>query len=270
MNEPLTYKAWKQLQAEARANGWKLSNCFLLPAELRRMTEEGLLTAQRADRALYLLEDAGSFCRCYYYFSPTERPAAPRLDREAVAEFPFTGEPNPGQQLQISLLTELGFVLARESGLMSCPAEELRVRTDSDLSEVRHALVHEVPDISALLEASFDPRFAFLPTREALIRAVENGMVFVVSREGRVAGTLVSDFEKATAIVRQVAVDPAFRGMGVGSLLMEAYHRHYAGRAASFRHWVDLHNTAALAMYRRFGYGFSLRKANEYILAPNI
>lgn len=269
MDRPLTYEGWKQFQSEAKSKGWKLSNCYLLPAELRRMTEAGVLTAQLAENALYLLEDAGSFCRCYYFLSPTETPGIPRLDREAVVEFPFTGEPNSGQLLQIARLKELGFVLARESGLMSCEAEALISRTDLDPTAVHAARADEVPEIAALLAGSFDPRFSFLPTREELSQAVEAGTVFAVSRDGRLAGALVSGFEKSAATVHQVAVDQAFRGAGLGSLLLEAYHRHYAGLAKVFRHWVDLHNVPALAMYRSFGYGFSLRKANEYTLAPN-
>ena len=268
MDKPLTYEAWKQAQAEARARGWKLSNCFLMPAELRKKTEAGVLSLHRVENGLFLLEDCESFYRCYYCLSPTERPGALRLDREAVIEFPFSGELNPTQQLQIGLLQELGFILGRESGLMACAAADIR-SLELDLSEVRGPQTDELPEIDALLRRSFDPRFAFLPTRDELAQAAADGMVFSVFREGRPAAVLVSGLEKTVATVHQVAVDGAFRGKGLGKLLVEAYHRHYASLASAFRHWVDLHNAPALAMYRSFGYDFSLRKANEYVLAPN-
>ena len=264
-----TYEVWREEQAQARANGWKYSNCFLLPAEMRRKMEAGVLSVHRVNNGLFLLEDAGSFYRCYYYISTTERPGALCLDREAVAEFPFAGALNPDQRIQIERLTALGFVLGRESGLMSCEAEHVISRRDLDLSEVRAAHAADAPEIAALLERSFDPRFAFLPTAEELAQAAEDEKVLAVFRDGRLAAALVSGFEKTVATVRQVAVDTPFRGMGLGKCLLEAYHRRYAAQATAFRHWVDLHNAPALAMYRGFGYGFSLRRANEYILTPN-
>ena len=267
MGEPLNYAGCKQAQAEARARGWKLSNCFLMPAELRKKTEAGVLSLHRVENGLFLLEDCESFYRCYYFLSPTERPGALRLDREAVIEFPFTGELNPTQQFQIGLLRELGFVLGRESGLMSCAAADIR-RLELDLSKVRPARTDELPEIDALLRRSFDPRFAFLPAQDELAQAVADSMVFSISLEGRVAAALTFTFENTIATAHLLAVDEAFRGRRLGKKLFEAYHRQYSGSASTFRQWVDLRNAPALAIYRGFGYGFSLRKANEYILAP--
>ena len=47
---------------------------------------------------------------------------------------------------------------------------------------------------------------------------------------------------------------------------MRTYHSLYVGRAASFRHWVDINNVPAVNMYLGLGYTFSLRRANEYIM----
>ena len=269
MDKLLRYEDWKQAQAEARAAGQRLSNCFFLPAELRKKLEAGVLFLHRAENALFLLEDAGSFYRCYYWFSPDALPGALRLDREAVVEFPFSGELNENQRRQIGLLEGLGFVLARESGMMSCAPDGLIAHALPETAQLRGAAAEELPEVLTLLERSFDPRFAFLPTLEELRLAAAEDRVLVALREGRVAGALHAGFEKTVASVRQVAVDGDFRGRGLGKLLLEAYHRRFAGQATAFQHWVDLHNAPALAMYKSFGYGFSLRKANEYTLAPN-
>lgn len=268
MDKLLSYEAWKQAQTEARAAGLRLSNCFFLPAELRKKIEAGVLFVQRAENALYLLEDGRSFWRCYYWFSPEKRPAPPEPDREAVAEFPYAGELNQNQRAQIGLLEGLGFILARESGMMSCAPDGLIAHALPETEQIRSALPEELPEILALLERSFDPRFAFLPTPEELRLAATEDRVLAAIRDGRVAAALHAGFEKSVATVRQIAVDREYRGRGLGKSLLEAYHRKFAGQATAFQHWVDLHNRPALAMYESFGYGFSLRKANEYILAP--
>lgn len=268
MDKLLSYEAWKQAQTEARAAGLRLSNCFFLPAELRKKIEAGVLFVQRAENALYLLEDGGSFWRCYYWFSPEKRPAPPEADREAVVEFPYAGELNQNQRAQIELLEGLGFRPARESAMMSCAPDGLIPHPLPETEQIRSALPEELPEILALLERSFDPRFAFLPTPEELRLAAEEDRVLAAIRDGRVAAALHAGFEKSVATVRQIAVDREYRGRGLGKSLLEAYHRRFAGQATAFQHWVDLHNRPALAMYESFGYGFSLRKANEYILAP--
>ena len=267
MVEPLTYEVLKAAQTVARAQGWKLSNCFLLPAELRRRIDAGLLSLQQTENGLFLMENAGSFDRCYYYLPPTGPVGPLHADRELVVEFPFTGEPNPNQQLQIARLLELGFELARESGLMSCSPDAL-IPHKLPEAQIHSATEEEIPEILDLLYQAFDPRFAFLPTAEELRTAVVENRLFAASREGHVAAALHAGFEKTVAIVHHVAVDESFRGCGLGKCLLDYYHRRFAGQATAYQHWVDLHNVPALAMYKSFGYGFSLRKANEYIRKP--
>ena len=269
MDKLFSYEAWKQAQSDARAKGLKLSNCFLLPADLRRKIDAGLLSMLWTENGLFLLEDCGSFYRCYYYLSPTERPGSLRVDRETVIEFPFTGEPNSNQLLQIEKLHELGFVKDRESGMMSCTPDKLIRHPLPDALQICSASEGEIAEILNLLDRTFDARFAFLPTKEELLSAVAEDRVLVAMRDGRIVAALHAGFEKTVAAIRHVAVVEDCRGCGLGKSIVEAYHRRFAERATAFQHWVDLHNTPALSMYQSFGYAFSLRKANEYILTPN-
>ena len=90
----LTYENWKQSVAEAKSRGWKLTNCYFLPKALQLKIDAGVLSLRWIENGLILLEDAGSFYRCYYYLSPDDRPGRLELDRDGVVEFPFTGEMN--------------------------------------------------------------------------------------------------------------------------------------------------------------------------------
>ena len=87
-----------------------------------------------------------------------------------------------------------------------------------------------------------------------------------MGQDGRLLGVLNSSCGHNTACIDQLAVQPDARGRRVGAALAAAYHRLYAGRVRSFGHWVDLHNAPALALYRRFGYQLTPKRANEYVL----
>ena len=150
---------------------------------------------------------------------------------------------------------------------MTCRPEDLISRC-STTEEVHPAIPEQAEEIYDLLYRTFDPRYAFLPSMPDLITAIREGMVFVISRENRVAAALISGVEKNIAGIQQVAVEKSAQGCGLGKTLLEAYHQKYAKQVTAFQHWVDLHNSPALKMYRSFGYTVGLRKANEYILSP--
>ncbi len=269
MYEPLSYEKWRQAQAIVRSNGWKYSNCFLLPAELQRKIEARVLSLQWIENGLLLLEDAGSFYRCYYFFSPTEHLGRFSSDREIVVEFPFTKMPNSAQTFQQEQLTKLGFVLERESSLMHCTSEHLVPHELPKSVKVRTATEDDILEVLTLFVQTFDPRFAFLPTAKELQFAVTDNRVLVITQNERIVAALYARFEKTIASIRHVAVQENYRGIGLGKSILEAYHRKFSKHASAFQHWVDLHNEPAVAMYKSFGYEFSLRKANEYTLKPS-
>ena len=268
MISPATYEEIKARREEARLRGLTLSNCYLLPEVQKEKAAAGLLSLKEIENGLLLLEDCGSFYRCYYDLSPDALPGFPDLHREAVAELPYNGSPGDKQLLQIRRLLEMGFSLGRESAVMSCSRDALISHRLPDLHVVHEALPSEISEILALLQNTFDPRFAYLPSREELCTALRDGRLLTVSKEGRLLAVLHAGLEGSAAMIRHLAVAEAYRGNGLGKCLVEAYHRKYVAQASVFRHWVDVKNAAAIALYRSFGYDFSIRKACEYVFTP--
>lgn len=267
MDEIASSADYGRLLAEAKARRWRFSNCYLLPDAARAKIAAGVLSVLRLDRGAAILEDAGEFYR-FLYFLPEEGDPAPlALDKPAVAEFPFAGALRERQRREIAKLAAMGFRPGRESGMMEALPEELAEPAAPE-GIASAAEADDADAVAALLREGFNPLFAFLPRAAELDAAVRDGRVFVVRERGRVCGALFSSFEKRVASIRQVVVSPAERGRGLGRALAAAYHRRYRGLAARFRHWVDLDNAPAIAMYRAFRYRFALRRANEYVLAP--
>ncbi len=256
---------YNQLIDRAEQQGFSLTNCFFLPAAVQKKVEDGTLYGLEVDSGLLLLDDNGGFYRCYYYLSPKGKPDRLTLDKNAVIEFPFNGEMGERQRQQVSLIDRMGFRLGRESGMMSAAPTAL-IGHGQAQERCSGAQSRDAEGIMALLTGCFNPMYAFLPDRKALSDAIDQGRVLVVREGDRVAAALVSGFEKRIATVNQVAVDPDYRRRGYAGALMHTYHSLYVGRAASFRHWVDINNVPAVNMYLGLGYTFSLRRANEYIM----
>ena len=243
-----------------------LTNCYFLPSAIQQKVEDGKLYWQDVPDGLLLLDDNGAFYRCYYYLAEDARPEGVTLDKDAVIEFPFSGEMNDRQRRQVGMIEAMGFRLGRESGMMSASPDAVIAVSGEQASPCVAAQASDAAGITALISACFNPLYAFLPTGEELDAMIDRNAVLVIREGNEVAAALISSFEKRIATVNQVAVDPACRRRGYARMLMQAYHGQYADRAAAFRHWVDINNVPAVNMYRGLGYGFNLRRANEYIL----
>ena len=254
---------YKALVAKAKNTGYTLSNCYFLAPEIQKKIDADSLYGLPLSQGLLLLEDCGSFYRCYYYLGDST-PEPVKLDKDAVIEFPFNAALNEKQQRQIELIGQLGFRLGRESALMRVASDKIKRELPAD-ERCQLAIQSDAEEIMRLLYGEFNPLYAFLPTEAELAREIEEKHVFVVRDQSQPVGVLVSSFSKKTATTNLLAINPNYRGNGLGGQLLDFYHKYYRADAAAFQHWVDLENEPAIRMYQKFGYEFTSRKANEYI-----
>jgi GNAT superfamily N-acetyltransferase len=146
---------------------------------------------------------------------------------------------------------------------LGAPQEGLSVRTDlrpGDLGAVvrMHGLVYAQ-------EHNFDPTFeAYVagPLAEfALSRAVR-GRLWLAERSGRLVGTVaIVPASPTVAQLRWFLVDPAERGVGLGSLLLtEAVAFAEACKYRSVILWTEQRLTAAARLYGSLGFRKVLEK----------
>lgn len=266
MDKIVSYDQYRSITAEAKKNGWTLSNCFFLPQTAKEKAADDSLRRLTLDGGLLILDENEDFYRCYYFLSPALENQKIVLDKPAVIEFPFNSELREKQLFQISLIEKMGFHLGRESALMTASPNQVISTSIEPSDSVEFANAENLGQIDALFVGSFNPLYAFLPGKEELMEAINERRVMVARDQGAVVAALHCGFEKGVAEIKHIAVLPAYRGTGLGKMLMQFYHKQYQPLAARFQQWVDIHNLPAISMYQRFGYEFSLRKANEYIL----
>ena len=257
---------YKSTVRQAKESGCLLSNCFFLPAAVEQKITERTLFFSPIENGLLLLDDRIGFFRCYYFLASNAHYPELSLSKDAVIEFPFQGEFREKQYLQEEKIKELGFLLGRESGMMCASAESITLPSDiKDNTSCGLADQEDGPAVLRLINKCFNPMYAFLPDAAELRVAIDDDRVLVWKDQNTIAGALLCEFKKGIASINQIAVEPAYRGKGIGKTLLNEYHIKYIKNASSFQHWVDLHNNPAVQMYSNVGYQFNLRKANEYI-----
>ncbi len=120
--------------------------------------------------------------------------------------------------------------------------------------EIRSENVHDVGAREGLLDASFGPnRFAKSSERLREGRRPARGLAFSAIRAGRLVGTLrLWDIEaggRPALLLGPLAVDPAIRRQGLGSVMMQAA----LGRAEALGHGAVL-LVGDAPYYARFGF----------------
>lgn len=253
------YKGWVQ---RGKSLEDPVTNCYLMPAAVKEKLHSESLYAMNLENGVLLLDRMEGFYRCYYYLSPHGAYKPLVLDLPGVVEYVFQQELSEAQYRELSLLWQMGFTLGRESGRLSLSADSVKRTCSTD--HVSPAFTGDAKEVLALFRSCFDPLYAFLPSKEELAGAIEQGNVLAVYERGRLAAALFAEVARNTASIRHLAVSESFRSRGYGKELVEAYHRRFQGSVKTFSHWVDRGNRPAMELYQRFGYSFDGRRANEY------
>lgn len=258
-----TYQEFKDLALLAKSRNQKASNLFLLPNKIEEKISKNSLYYEQLDDCLLLFDDNLDFYRCYFYLNIDKQMQPFECAKDAVIEFPFNNELRGNQQMQIRRINEMGFELKRES------SEMLLLKSDAHFDEsllaTEFAKADDVEAIYNILSDSFNPLFAFLPKKDELLDLIEKKRIFVIRHNG-IQGVLNSDVEKNIAYIRQLAISSKSRGLGYGRLLVNAFIKEYYHEVEKYCHWVDIDNTNAISLYKKFGYNFGIKKANEYVL----
>ena len=259
-----SFQEYKELLSMAKQREWRDSNCYFLPAAIKQKIEQRSLIAEILENGLLLLEDNGSFYRCYYYFSRTAKAEELDLDKDAVIELPYYDTLAEPQERQIARIHEMGFRLGRRSGMMLVGADAVRIKQFSAGFRVRTSAPEDQAQIFQLFRQSFNPLFAYLPSENQLADKIKRNLLFEVRESGNIVGALNAELDKQTATIEQIAVDGKYRGKGAASCLLNTYHSQFQSKVKRFRLWINADNAAVYKMYSELGYVFSGKRANEY------
>lgn len=283
-----SFEEYQELKRTARAR-WgaaAVSNCYLLPAQVKEALAEGLLSCiDLADEVTMLLLRRADHYQSYLFARQGAclAGALDELDLPCVMENPFSAKalddalPPAAQSIQ-TLAYGAGFALGRASHLMLCPAAEAFSRAGMwpqvealKLGEHSFSLDVAGPDdaiqVRQLLDANFDPLYSYLPNTEELASGLDSGEYLVLRDEtGACVALLHHDETARVSTIRQLAVSDACRGMGMGTQLVRGYLQRYADGVRRFELWVNDANAPAQKLYTACGYQYAAKRCESYVL----
>lgn len=146
------------------------------------------------------------------------------------------------------------------------PASKARAAIPPGSAAIRRASVGDLDAIDRIEQRSFvQDRFP----RRNLRRVLKSpaSLFLIAEMDGAPAGYLMLLFRKGASVARlySIAVDPEFRGRGVGeSLLSEAAAAAAAGGASRLRLEFRPSNRAAQRLYERAGFTLLERRTGYY------
>jgi ribosomal-protein-alanine acetyltransferase len=129
--------------------------------------------------------------------------------------------------------------------------------------EIRRAVSGDAREISNLAKAS--PGAALWTEQQFLEAASGNCSGWVAVQDGRIAGFLFARIVADEAEILNLAVAPEIRRRGVGAKLLHAA-MEFAREGGAKRLFLEVResNAAAIAFYKRAGFGESGRRKSYY------
>ena len=125
---------------------------------------------------------------------------------------------------------------------------------------IRQCNAADVAPVWTLIEAAYRDYVPVLgrnpqPLDDDYASLIDAGELFVLERDGHIAGALVLQQAEDHLLVRTVAVDPSSQRQGIGTLMMEYAERHARDRGiATLRLYTNEVMAGNVELYRRLGY----------------
>lgn len=246
------------------------TNCYFLKNKVLQLIERRKLYYEKQGNNVILYEKEEGFYRLYYWINDIENVKKIKNNLPVVIEFPYSKELSQKNEIELGLISKLGFVLGRESSQMVMKKEEVIWKDELLDGKIRfdYPKIDDYKRIKELLFMSFNALFAFLPTDEQLKTLINNHNIIVAYYDEEIVGALNTEQINNTVWIRHICIDKKYQGKNIGSSLHNEGCKRRINKVKEFRCWVDIHNILAVKMYQRQGYCFNNRKANEYVKYP--
>lgn len=233
---------------------WKkgvLTNAAFSAHAYEKEIGAGTLYAEEWPGALLLFRGREGFDRLNFYLQPGADLSRWQPERTTVLEIPFRDRDTALRECG-PVWEQAGFRL-QFSRLRLAHTGKTPPLTDDFPYPVRPAGEGDLPRITELMVAAYDPRTACLPTDGELREDTVNGGILVAEDgEQGVIGFSRILREGRGGQWRHLVVLPRYRGQGIAQRLFEVYDS--TCDAGPIRVWVAEGNHAALKLYGKLGF----------------
>lgn len=224
---------------QIRKNGMRSNSVFPLADIIKKLECGDAWCAADEQAAIVIIPDNENIFRLYYFLSDSRdagriKGMLPPVDGKIVCDV-IGREPKIYEQTK--LLTDAGFILYATFQRMMC--NTLTLPPSSIKHTVEPAKIEDAAEILELTRQEFDPLTARMHNMEQLQNIISANEVFVVRKEGRIAGfTIFDSAGKKVALLDHVIVRPEYRREGIGKSIL-AYKWNYANTSQYYVLWIN-------------------------------
>lgn len=165
-------------------------------------------------------------------------------------------------EMQVKELEAQGFLLYAKFQRMTCA--DLQIDSTLDFSMVEPAVAADAREIYDMLHQEFDPLTARFPALETLEERIRNSEVFVVRRDGKIAGFCVfSSHNRQIALLEYVIVRPEYRRDKIAKTILH-YKWQRQNQSRQYMLWINTQCTGPIRSHE--SNGFQADGLYDYIL----
>ena len=234
-----------------RKEGW---NNFPILTVLTELSEREDTRLIYNEHAIALIYDDNGVTRLYLDLSSLE--AAPAL-RELLGQIcarpiiiDCVGSAERVEEVSLALCTA-GF--APYAHLRRLRNTNIQYHPEAD-AVIQPALPEDCEPIFSLLCETFDPYVSHLPSREKLLRLINDQLVYRIVENGEIAAVQCLERTGTRGLyIYQTLVAPPYRGRGLGTLVIPYIPGCCAGSCSFFTVWVIDGNERSIRVLQRSG-----------------
>lgn len=244
----------EKIQSLRRKRTGFITNAFFNADQLKSMVGEEGTAVFDSDDTIVILSDEPGLVRLYFYAAsldglkeiPEMLPS--QINKTVVAD--IIGK---GQQVETiaAKLCESGFIKHNELFRMVRKPEEIHQEVSPD---VAFATSDRCDEIYKMIYDTFDIYSEHLPTKEKILRSIDNKEITVVLHQDQVVGFNYTQRAGERLMYNYlIAVAKEFRGKGIGDKL-EIFPLIMYGKDHVFNHWVVKDNQVAIKKHVKFNF----------------
>ena len=274
---------------DAKKNWGRLqNNAYFLPECLETQIEQGRLSALFLNDALFFFLDCGSYEQLYFHASKNIVSDTPTTDHMSEIQKPVVADligivspdclavsgtedhfpaENIPSKLQPNCILLEKYRMKRMDCYYHMSAAAICKPVVSAPSGFffSPAVSEQIPEILALLNASFSPIASDLPDAEELASLIRHGESFsLADASGTLCGYCQYEAQGSQRMLRHLVIASKYRGHHLSDYILQNLSERFP-KNPSFL-WVKEDNAAASRLYHTWGYRFDGRILIHYFI----
>ena len=247
-----------------RRNGKVVSNCFLMPDEITKLSSEGKLFTVEGSGWLLIISDSTDYSNLYYYTTEdSDTEEAKKLiaqagDRDLFID--IVTKNSRGDKATPAKLIEAGIAEPYKNyvRLQQFIKDMDFDKYDATLAEGYYWAedYDNYDEAMKLWKLGLDEKSTPLPTKESFLKHKEDGSIlFIVDKDNNLAAVYVISISGNQSLLQHLCVSPEHRRKRLGdSMIYKSFHYSRDKGVKKFIFWAFEDNIPILNLMKRFGF----------------